>query len=220
MPSKKKTPPLYANDGEALLADIIANPSDDGLRLIYADWLEEHSEAERARWIRHAIANPSHLFTITKPQSSLTTLSLFLPPFHNLDQWSESSFTISRGFISSVSTNLLTWMTYCHTLAHQPLESVFLVDLQPFATTTSPHSNRAIAEWSCEGHFFSDTDFLLPRPIWLLLSPRRRYSDPARRFDPVKRYHASTIRSATQLAIADLSRALILFSRLSSPSSS
>ncbi len=39
------------NAGDALLADILANP-EDGPRLVYADWLDEHGEAERAEFIR------------------------------------------------------------------------------------------------------------------------------------------------------------------------
>ena len=38
--------------GDALLADIIAHPEDDGLRLIYADWLEENGQEERAEFVR------------------------------------------------------------------------------------------------------------------------------------------------------------------------
>jgi uncharacterized protein (TIGR02996 family) len=37
---------------EAFLADIIESPDDDGPRLIYADWLEDHRQAERADFIR------------------------------------------------------------------------------------------------------------------------------------------------------------------------
>src|SRR5262245_41171049 len=37
---------------EGLLADICANPEDDTPRLVYADWLEEHGEPERAEFIR------------------------------------------------------------------------------------------------------------------------------------------------------------------------
>jgi uncharacterized protein (TIGR02996 family) len=37
---------------EGLLRAIIAQPEDDALRLIYADWLEEHDRPERARLIR------------------------------------------------------------------------------------------------------------------------------------------------------------------------
>jgi uncharacterized protein (TIGR02996 family) len=37
---------------EAFLNDIRANPDDDGIRLIYADWLQEHGQPERAEFIR------------------------------------------------------------------------------------------------------------------------------------------------------------------------
>lgn len=36
----------------AFLADIIANPADDAVRLIYADWLDDGGEHERAEFIR------------------------------------------------------------------------------------------------------------------------------------------------------------------------
>jgi uncharacterized protein (TIGR02996 family) len=37
---------------DAFLADIVENPDDDGVRLIYADWLEDHGQPERAEFIR------------------------------------------------------------------------------------------------------------------------------------------------------------------------
>jgi uncharacterized protein (TIGR02996 family) len=37
---------------EILLQALRVNPADDGLRLVYADWLEEHGESERAEFIR------------------------------------------------------------------------------------------------------------------------------------------------------------------------
>ena len=39
-------------DHDALLAAILAAPEDDAPRLIYADWLEEHGQADRAAFIR------------------------------------------------------------------------------------------------------------------------------------------------------------------------
>jgi uncharacterized protein (TIGR02996 family) len=39
-------------DQAALLASVLAAPEDDGVRLIYADWLDENGEAERAEFIR------------------------------------------------------------------------------------------------------------------------------------------------------------------------
>jgi uncharacterized protein (TIGR02996 family) len=37
---------------EAFLQAIIESPDDDTPRLVYADWLEEHGQAERAAFIR------------------------------------------------------------------------------------------------------------------------------------------------------------------------
>lgn len=39
-------------DGERLLRRILENPADDATRLVYADYLEENGEAERAEFIR------------------------------------------------------------------------------------------------------------------------------------------------------------------------
>jgi uncharacterized protein (TIGR02996 family) len=39
-------------DDQALLAAVLAAPDDDAPRLIYADWLDEHGQAERAEFIR------------------------------------------------------------------------------------------------------------------------------------------------------------------------
>jgi uncharacterized protein (TIGR02996 family) len=42
-------------DGAGILADILAHPGDDTPRLVYADWLEESGEGERAEFIRAQI---------------------------------------------------------------------------------------------------------------------------------------------------------------------
>jgi uncharacterized protein (TIGR02996 family) len=43
------------SDREAFVAAIAANPADDLPRLVFADWLDEHGEAERAEFIRTQI---------------------------------------------------------------------------------------------------------------------------------------------------------------------
>jgi len=40
------------SDGDALLRTILEHPDDDTARLVYADWLEEHGQAERAGFMR------------------------------------------------------------------------------------------------------------------------------------------------------------------------
>src|SRR4051794_41783914 len=39
-------------DDQVLLSTIIADPDDDRPRLVYADWLQEHGQLDRARLIR------------------------------------------------------------------------------------------------------------------------------------------------------------------------
>jgi uncharacterized protein (TIGR02996 family) len=50
-PTAEETLPA-ADVGEALLQSILAEPEDDALRLIYADWLEEDAPSDRAEFIR------------------------------------------------------------------------------------------------------------------------------------------------------------------------
>src|SRR5262249_29673931 len=40
------------NDGDALFQAILDDPDDTALRLVYADWLEEHGDVDRAEFIR------------------------------------------------------------------------------------------------------------------------------------------------------------------------
>ena len=43
-------------DGDALVAAIRAAPEDDAPRLVFADWLDEHGQGERAEFIRIQVA--------------------------------------------------------------------------------------------------------------------------------------------------------------------
>src|SRR5215468_4094431 len=44
--------PMATDEQRALWSAILANPLDDTPRLVYADWLQEHGEEERAEFIR------------------------------------------------------------------------------------------------------------------------------------------------------------------------
>src|SRR5689334_13851092 len=46
---------IAMDDRSALLAAIVAAPDDDAPRLVYADWLDEHGDPDRAEFIRHQI---------------------------------------------------------------------------------------------------------------------------------------------------------------------
>ena len=51
---------MTATDAErvAFIQAIVANPADDVVRLVYADWLEEYGNPSWARFIRHQIWTP------------------------------------------------------------------------------------------------------------------------------------------------------------------
>ena len=40
------------NERDALLRAVCENPDDDTPRLVFADWLQEHGEGDRAEFIR------------------------------------------------------------------------------------------------------------------------------------------------------------------------
>src|SRR5947209_2024989 len=40
------------SSADTFLADIRDNPDDDAVRLVFADWLEDHGDPERAEFIR------------------------------------------------------------------------------------------------------------------------------------------------------------------------
>jgi uncharacterized protein (TIGR02996 family) len=97
-------------DRAAFLATIRANPLDDTPRLIFADWLEEQGEPERAAFIRFQCAFPSwdsshprfaellereRVFDPFKPQWQAE-----LPQFHGVKWWLD---WFHRGFIDQVT---------------------------------------------------------------------------------------------------------------------
>jgi uncharacterized protein (TIGR02996 family) len=51
--------PARLREGAALLQAVCEQPWDDCVRLVYADWLEEHGEPERAAFIRFQCEYPS-----------------------------------------------------------------------------------------------------------------------------------------------------------------
>ena len=52
---------------EAFLADSIEHPDDDTPRMVYADWLDDHGQPERAEFIRVQVELEPHRFEIDRP---------------------------------------------------------------------------------------------------------------------------------------------------------
>jgi uncharacterized protein (TIGR02996 family) len=101
--------------GDALLQAIIDEPDDDSLRLIYADWLHDHGQPERAEFIRveidlHARVQGRRPFVVNWLDPEYQRLSARRDELYQRHRaaWFGSlaslvrSFTTVRGFVSSV----------------------------------------------------------------------------------------------------------------------
>lgn len=139
------------------LQDIIEHPADDTPRLIYADWLEEHGEEERAEFIRvqcriahldmgggqlpmgvdrktlqrherHWIEENRHSI-----QEQFRPLTVGLLRQYQPGQFDpEGNVLFSRGFIAEVRCPLALWLQHGPQIAAaHPVEVVRLTDREP-----------------------------------------------------------------------------------------
>jgi uncharacterized protein (TIGR02996 family) len=123
-------------DHLAFLKAILANPDDDAPRLVYADWLDEIDQPERAEFIRRQIAHKNCSLTLNgiggvvdvsafrNVNSSILRERL---GFDRLKGAEEA--TLRRGFISALKCTLPNWMLYGPAIvATHPVESLWLTD--------------------------------------------------------------------------------------------
>lgn len=89
------------------LAAIRASPDDDTLRLVYADWLQENGEDDRAQYIRQWISGDSQglhkLFMSALHKKFTSTVG---------DKWAEAANpAMDRGFVESLFASWIWWLT-------------------------------------------------------------------------------------------------------------
>jgi uncharacterized protein (TIGR02996 family) len=94
-------------DRDALLAAILAQPDEDAPRLVYADWLDEHDESERAEFIRIQHRLP-HLPRRSAEAKRLAAREAELRGrlFEHLDGLPFTEIRFARGFVESVASGL------------------------------------------------------------------------------------------------------------------
>ena len=80
--------PPMSSDLQALVAAIVADPSDDVARLVYADCLEEHGNAARAAFIRLQIEAERH-HPDSNTRAAIETQAWELLAEHWIDWWGE-----------------------------------------------------------------------------------------------------------------------------------
>lgn len=120
---------------EAFLKDIVENPDDDSVRLIYADWLEENGQAERAEFIRVQVELARHPMNQALQQRNRQLRET------NRDRWRAELPKLRgilwqrfwRGFVSGA--DVLTWKHFrLHAdamFAATPIQFLRLIGLNP-----------------------------------------------------------------------------------------
>jgi len=171
------------NDGEALLQAILADPSDDILRLVYADWLDEVGEADRAAFIR------VQMELVHAKSASLTALEQrLLGPVEDRvwqrrrewalpatlqKQWplDAGGWEWCRGFPEVWHCQLTLWEAHGTALvASVPVRRVVLIDRQPRPTPSHPRAPQWTWFRDEEGWVQApDESCRLPRALFDLL---------------------------------------------------
>ncbi len=113
---------------DAFMDDICANPDDDTPRLVYADWLDENGEPERAEFIRAQIQ--AYRMPESEERWALVARSFELREAH-WDEWfgwlrlPEEQFEAERGFVSHICTHI-SWLVERGDCPRLPLKALSL----------------------------------------------------------------------------------------------
>jgi uncharacterized protein (TIGR02996 family) len=121
------------NQEEAFLQSICEDPDDDAVRLIYADWLEEHGKPERAEFIRVQIElarlprwHPRWQQCLAHQRHLLAGDASGLPPLPEQVGWGQ----FGRGFVEGVwTTSVKEFLRYAETIFAAAPVRHFVLDL-------------------------------------------------------------------------------------------
>lgn len=136
-------------EGELLLRGVLLNPADDTARLVYADWLQENGDEERAEFVRvqcelARMPDCGHKNPWPGAVSDCPRCTLFRRqgvllgrkdaiPWRALGYGQAPRKAMSRGFISEVDCSLETFIHHVPALfAAHPIEKVTLTDRRPW----------------------------------------------------------------------------------------
>lgn len=131
---------------ESLLHNILREPADDTARLVFADWLEENGEEERAEFVRCQVARLSGVVSKRHRERSLLLSNVIkwlkeMPPLNEImlnEKYPHSpsptgiAGRFNRGFISHIELPCPAFLTHAKALfALHPITSVRLTDKEP-----------------------------------------------------------------------------------------
>lgn len=179
---------------DAILQDIIANPEDDGLRLIYADWLEDNGDGMDsllAEFIRiqcriaqmeiesgHPKTTPLAwsckcdvcvaAVPIRKREAELLPLISSYTPYIVPDPSIVLvDWAFRRGFIHAISCEVEVWLNHGKTLCnYHPLNKVDIAYVSPMDDSTWGRNDSSILGLDVANLNLPQPLHRLPRVIW------------------------------------------------------
>ncbi len=132
-------------DQRALLDTILAYPSEETPRLVYADWLEENGDRRRAAFIRDGVDSGV-------PQK---------PSYHWIDYPTDVIAGWQRGFIDEVSCTMGCWMQFAEEIMRwHPVRRVNVTDKSPWY---SAPNDEEYYGWWCDHHGSSISPVDIPK---------------------------------------------------------
>lgn len=151
------------NQRAQLMQAVIDEPDDDAVRLVFADWLQDHGEEARAEFIRVQIALA---YWDGEDYETLTTLAqreeMLWREHHaawcaELPKWSRAKVNFRRGFPASVGCSIPQWLTARSLCRQAPIQGLNLgrYDARKraeFCATTQRFPLRVISLTACHPH--------------------------------------------------------------------
>lgn len=160
-------------DGDALLKAVLADPDEDTPRLVYADWLQENGQAERAEFIRVQVkggsprlisAQAREWFPVWWRPSTLLTIDRLKGRVSIRDGHSQTfpctrRLVIRRGFVESLTCCCNEWLAHGEAIvAAHPVRRLTLTDKEPALMGDPPRWGFALVDG-----YAGDDPHTLPR---------------------------------------------------------
>lgn len=189
------------------IADICEHPEDDSIRLIYADWLEDHGDPERAEFIRvQCLEEIDYRTDYNSAAGSNRKGCRILRRFGH--EWLGTLYEAgwgrdcvwSRGFLAEVHAPLAVLEKHLPALVRQhPIERVRVTDKEP------RHYNGLTESYVWWRHLVeSHPQSRLPQNVWNAVredgNPPGTYLDNGKRFLAADAAHAALSEAMLRLA--------------------
>lgn len=137
----------------AFISAILDNPDDDTARLVFADWLEEHNEKDRAEFIRlgcqHAqLVEDDPQWWPLKHRLEALEHTHYDDWQQELPPWARKGVSFRRGFVDGFVTSATLWIKRSEKLlTTAPLSGVRLQNVRGFLPQLLATSTLARLRW-------------------------------------------------------------------------